>query len=667
MSNYPRQFSRLILSLFIFIALAASNALAGDDWKLVDQAALSLKSPVVEHDADAEALFWEVRIDDDQEDLVTSNYIRIKIFTDRGRESESKVEIPYIGDTRIKDIAARTIKPDGSIVELKKEDVFDKTIIKAGDIKLRAKTFAMPSVEPGAIIEYRWREVRPGAYAQYMRLRFQRDIPVQSVTYYIKPSTHIVGATGMRFQPFHMKIPQFTKEKSGFYSSTLTNIPAYHEEPRMPPEDQVRMWMLIYYSEDQKIEPGAYWKNFGKHAYDVFKSDIKANDEVRQKATEIVGDATTPDQKLQRLYDYCRTQIKNLSDDASGLSDDDRAKLKSNKSPADTIKRKQGTSSDIGKLFGALTTAAGFDTHVALMANRSDIFFDPNFASPYFIDLIVLAVKVDNDWKFFDPSETYVPYGMLPWYEEGQDALIADSKEPGFVKTPISAPAKSTEKRTAKLKLSDDGTLEGDVHIEYTGHLANEKKEYNDDDSPAQREQTLRDNVKKRMSTAELSNIKIENVQDPIKPFVYDYHISVPGYAQRTGKRLFLQPAFFEHGTGPLFPTADRQNEVYFHYPWAEDDNVEITLPDGFALENPDAPVPINAGETSKYDVHISISKDGHKLFYRRSFYFGITNQLSRFPTTIYPTLKQLFDEMNKRDNHTLTLKQGAATSTSSN
>jgi hypothetical protein len=46
------------------------------------------------------------------------------------------------------------------------------------------------------------------------------------------------------------------------------------------------------------------------------------------------------------------------------------------------------------------------------------------------------------------------------------------------------------------------------------------------------------------MSTAELSDIRIENVTDPVKPFVYAYHVRVPGYAQRTGKRLFLQPAF---------------------------------------------------------------------------------------------------------------------------
>jgi len=277
---------------------------------------------------------------------------------------------------------------------------------------------------------------------------------------------------------------------------------------------------------------------------------------------------------------------------------------------------------------------------------------------------------VDDEWRFFDPASATIPFGMLRWQEEGTDALISDPKEPVFVKTPVSPPAKSMEKRTAKLTLSDDGTLEGDVRIEYTGHLASEKKEYNNDDSPAQREETLRDLIKGKMSTAEISDIKIENVADPIKPFIYAYHVRVPAYAQRTGKRLFLQPAFFQHGAGALFPTSERRNMIYFRYPWSEQDEVTIDLPAGFALDSADAPTSLNAGEVSKYNIKLSVTKDGRTLVYRRNFFFGGSNGLLLFPVAAYSQLKTLFDELHKRDNHTLTLKQGAtnaATATPTN
>ena len=70
---------------------------AGDEqWRPVDPADLALKAAIVEPNADAEAIFWDIRIDDGgQDDLVLSHYVRIKIFTERGRENHSKVDLPY--------------------------------------------------------------------------------------------------------------------------------------------------------------------------------------------------------------------------------------------------------------------------------------------------------------------------------------------------------------------------------------------------------------------------------------------------------------------------------------------------------------------------------------------------------------------------------------------
>src|SRR5712692_2606480 len=117
---------RVFLTM-VCVLLPGVPALAGDDWRPIDAGQLSMKIPVVEKDADAEAIFWEVRINDAGEDLIFSHYIRIKVFTERGKESQSKIDITYRGRNRITDIAGRTIKPDGSIVELKKDAIFDRT------------------------------------------------------------------------------------------------------------------------------------------------------------------------------------------------------------------------------------------------------------------------------------------------------------------------------------------------------------------------------------------------------------------------------------------------------------------------------------------------------------------------------------------------------------
>src|SRR5438876_8474356 len=86
----------LLPALTCLLACASFATLAsGDDWHPVDPAELALKTSTVEKDADAEALFWEVRVDDSTQDLVLNHYIRIKIFTERGKETQSKVQIPF--------------------------------------------------------------------------------------------------------------------------------------------------------------------------------------------------------------------------------------------------------------------------------------------------------------------------------------------------------------------------------------------------------------------------------------------------------------------------------------------------------------------------------------------------------------------------------------------
>jgi len=645
------------LSVFAFALLFAFPSSANaQDWRPIDPAHLAMKGPTVEPDADAEAIFWEVTVNDEDIDTVLSHYIRIKIFTPRGKESEGTVEIPYLGSTRIKDIFARTIRPDGSIIDMKKDAVFDKTLVKAGGLKIKARSFALPSVEPGVIIEYRWKEVRRSGL--YMRFQLQRDIPVQVVKYFIKPYSYT--RYGMRLACFNGVTIPLQKEKNGFVSATANNVTAFREEPHMPPEDQVRRWMLIFYAEDRNLDPNRYWNETGKRLYEVFKPLMKVNDEVKRAAAEAIGDATAPEQKLERLFNYCRTKIKNVSDDASGMSQEEREKMKKNNNPSDTLKRGMGTWADINLLFASLTLAAGFDPHMAMLGDRSDTFFDPKFPDDYFLHTFNVAVKVDDEWRFFDPGTTYVQYGMLRWQTEGNQALITDPREPTFVKTPLSPPEKSLEKCTAKLRLSEDGTLEGDVRIEYTGHLAVQQKENNDEDSPQQREQTLLDWVKRRMKTAELSDIRIENVTDPVKPFVYQFHIRVPDYAQKTGKRLFLQPAFFQKGEGPIFTTSQRKHAIYFHYPWKEENEVIIELPKGFTLDNADAPAPFNVDRVGAYAVKVQSLNDGQALRLQRSFFFGGGGSIL-FPSQAYESLKKVFDLLHERDNHTITLKQAAS------
>ena len=110
----------------------------------------------------------------------------------------------------------------------------------------------------------------------------------------------------------------------------MTNVPAFHPEPYMPPEPQVRPWLMVYFVDPEtlRLPPEAYWINHGKWVYEFYKPQMEVNGDVRRTAAMTIGNAATAEEKLRRLFDFCATKITNAYSDASGYSPEDRAKLK---------------------------------------------------------------------------------------------------------------------------------------------------------------------------------------------------------------------------------------------------------------------------------------------------------------------------------------------------
>lgn len=545
-----------LLLLFCLLIVSAQTAFAGDDqWREISPSELAMKTPKVEADADAEALFWEIRIDDsDSDNLSLKHYVRVKIFTERGREKYSKFDIPFIKGVKIKDIAARIIKPDGSSVEIGKADIFEREIVKVNKSKVKAKSFAVSNIEPGVIVEYRYREVISDAGAVGMELAFQKDIPIQILAYYYKP----YNKKEPNYQTYNFKDTKFIKDDKGFYLAQRTNISALKEEPRMPPEDMVRPWMKlqsvglnitsvspgsINFVIKDPSNPRSYWASVSAEKSGLVKLMNKPDKDIKKAAIEITAGANGDEEKLQKLYAFAQTQIKNTSFDPT-LTDEDRKNLPKIKELADMLKHKTGSAQLVDMLFGAMASSLGFDTRIAYSGNRSKIFFDPNMTNESLVHPAAIAVQVGNKWKFFNPGVSFLPYGMMVWYEEDVWALLVGEKQYVWEKTPITTPERSAAQRSGKFKLLEDGTLEGTARIAYTGQSALDNRMDIYEDSAAQREENIKNEIKARLSTAEISDILIENITDTSKPLVYQYKIKVPNYAQKTGKRLFLQPVF---------------------------------------------------------------------------------------------------------------------------
>src|SRR5262249_14901506 len=149
------------------------------------------------------------------------------------------------------------------------------------------------------------------------------------------------------------------------------------------------------------------------------KPPVKVNHHVKKAAAAPGRDAPTPEAQRRRPLHPCHTKISTANDDASGLTPEEPARMKENKSSSGTPKRGSGTGEDIVLLFAALATAAGFEVHITRTADRGRTFFNSRSTDDFLLNTYNVAVKVGDQWRFFDPESKYVPYGMLRWQEEG--------------------------------------------------------------------------------------------------------------------------------------------------------------------------------------------------------------------------------------------------------
>ena len=642
---------RVIVPAMMAVFLLAQAVFAGDEitWKPVTAAELEMKSPVVEPDADAEALFWDVTLDDKKSSkLIYRHYVRVKIFTERGRERFAKMDIPFMKGKKIEGVAARVIRPDGTIVVLQPSDIFEREIVRANKIKVLAKSFAVPGIEPGVIVEYQYSEILKDDSAGGERLSFQRDIPMQKAIYHIRP----YAGSALSVRSYNMPTLPFVEDRDnkGFQVATMTNLPALKIEPNMPPEDEVRKWAYLSYRNSS-------WTYYFLLYGTLLREFAKDTKEIQAKSAELTAGAATSDEKLRRIYQFVQTNIRNLTFDKT-LSDEQREKVKV-RDASDVLERGMGNAVQVDLIFVALARAAGFETGIFLSADRSDYFFTPDkYPHAEFIRPSGIAVMVDNTWRYFEPGLPYLPYGQILWNNEGAMALVIGTGGYGWKGIPLMEQTKSPSKRTGKFKLLEDGTLEGKVTLEYTGHQAARRRREGYMSSAAKREENMVEEVKENAHNAEISAVSIDNFEDPSKPLVYHFDIRVPAYAQKTGKRLFVQPGFFEYGSVPAFSASERVHPIYFSYSWSEQDNIEIEVPKGYRLDSADAPRGVaDPSKIGSLQISMDFDQTAGILRYKRNFYFGANGKIL-FPVNTYQAMKGLFSEFHRADTHAVILKQ---------
>jgi hypothetical protein len=610
-----------------------------------------------------------------------SSFARLKILTAAGKEYGA-IEIPCSDVWKVEDIRARVLQPDGRIVPFTGE-IYEKTVAQVGRNKMLIKTFALPNIDVGSIIEYGYRlrlDQNRAASAQIIGLEqwepeeggVPTDRPLLSYMdeiwnfdaplYTFKAKyTYILfrrGPTRLGYAGFHPacvfsgRIGASPEFKDDRFVLEVADIPARPEEEWTAPHEEDWTGVLFFFLRNEVTTPEQYWRLESASWQKAVEKFLGGDKGVAEESRIVIAGAATPLEQLAELYARAQS-INNLSYDRDMTPERrEELKIKDNRTVGEVLQRNAGLRSDITRTFVALARAAGFEADVARVVTRDDKFFNKNFLVFFgLFDSELAIVKVGDREMFFDPATPGCPVGLVHW-KATDTTYIRSSGTPGtFATVPPDPPERTQVKWTFDLGLGRDGGLSGSGVMVCTGQEAlTLRLEYLGMDDAAARK-SLGEKITAFLPAGGTASLrKIDNLAGSKDELRVEFDAAVPGAAAAAGDRLLLPAIPFRSGWRDAFRHADRTSSVYFRYPVREFEDITITLPEGLRVEA----VPAAAHSERSFAVYSLAASVEDRLRIRITR--GLTIGKSLIPLPQYPVLKSFFDQTRAGDDSQIVL-----------
>lgn len=679
------QAALLILSVVLDLALPLS---AKKPWPPISPEEYAIKDCPQHPGAPVIYLYREKVTDYEQGE--TRIFKRLKILTAAGRD-RANIEIPYSkGVLMVKDLEARVVPLKGPPRPFTGQ-VFEKTVMRGRGIRVAVKSFALPDIKPGSIIDYRYRlvhkigrskanvndlldllEISPGKpkegdIGKGMKLisfpadfwEVQDDLFTRKAKYVYIKSEFMSNVLSILFNgPGSLMV--FTRQmpdsrpvmKGNRLELEVENVPAFEAEELMTPEASEKMSVNIFYFDSEFKDQKDYWMQECKNWQKAAENFVGNPRKLAELSRQIIGDEIDLAQRLKKLYERAQ-RIRNLSYEKGLTSAKQKAqKIKDNHKAADVLNHDYGFRSDITRAFVALARAAGFEAEVVRVSTRDDKLFHIKFLS--FADQLdseIALVKLGERAMLYDPATPFCPFGLVHWSRTNTTAVRFSDKPPAFFTTPIYPPDLALTQREVVLQLDPQGTLAGMVKTTYAGHEALVRRLDHMHDDPEEIRESLEEELIGLLPMgAEVDMTELDNINNNAPTVIVQYNVTIPGIVTSAGDRMLLPVSPLLGQRQYPFRHAERKYPIYFPYPFREFNDIIITLSEGLNVETRPE-LKKDQRDFASYK-RVCAQEGPQKLHVQRDFII----QKSYFPVEQYAEIKAFYDMVRTSDEEQIVL-----------
>jgi hypothetical protein len=548
----------------------------------------------------AAAVYLNIEETNDDPHHFESLYARIKVLQEKGKELAT-VEIPYLeGNSKVTDIEARTIHPDGTVIPLTGTPD-DLLIYKNKDTKVGGKVFNLPSVEVGSILEYRFTIDYPLYAYSSPHWEIQRPYFVHSAHFSFTPFSEFQKAgfgspSQMNLANAHGIVNSLVwwsilppgahliTEVTGRYKLDVADIPPSPDEEWMPPIQSLLYKVDFFYCISPDLQN--FWVTEAKRWSKEVDHFAEPTKPIQDAVRNLIAPGDSELEKARKLYKAVQALDNTDFSRAKGLSERKQLKLKQINRAEDTWAQKSGSSEDIALLYLAMLRAAGLTAYDMKVVNRERGIFDPGYLNFDQLDDNVIILNTGGQEILLDPGERMCPFETVAWTHSGASGVRQSPDGHYSSTTPFQAYKPNSVLRAGDVTVDKSGSVTGTFRFVMTGQEA-----------LRWRQAVLRkdeDEVRKQF-THWLESMMPEGVQASLDHFLAldqpDENlmaiVNVQGsLGTATARRLILPGFFFEsRGHQPFIDEETRLEPVDMHYGEQIIDQVTYHLPAGMTVE----------------------------------------------------------------------------------
>jgi hypothetical protein len=643
------------VALFLFLMNllpGVANAAVPDWLRSVAQ------QPVKKYADDANAV---VLLDDqettvkDNGEIVTHQRIAYRILRPEGKDY-SQHAIDFDSETKINSFRGWSITAKGQEYEAKEKDTFEHSLGGEKEFEeTKIKIMILPGADVGTVTGFEY-EQRRRPYLFQDRWFFQGLIPVEKSRYTLRmPAKWDYRADWLN----HAE--QKPVDLNGAYVWEISDVPRVESEYHEPAYRALAGHVILTLFSDKATHRNSEsWNEIGVW-YSQLTTGVRDPSPALQAKVQELAPANLPMfERIRALTLFAQRDVRYYAIEI-GIGG-------YRPHPAGEIfSHRYGDCKDKATVLSSMLAQIGVKSYYILIHATRGIYTENTPPNSGF-NHAILAIQMPDasisrklpgmydDPKLghlliFDPTNDLVPLGQLPYYEQDSFALLVTDSGGQLIHLPVTSPDLNQIHREAKLKLLPDGTLQGEIEETRSGYMAMLGRAYLQHQSQGDRKKMLEHFWGPNLGSFQVDSFDLVNENDIDKDLVLHYKFTASHYAKSAGSLLLVRPRVIGEMAGAFDVSKPRHYAYEFDAPFFRSDNVEITLPEGYSVDE----LPEPAKAIFPFAEYTSKSeKVGNTLKYSRAY----TMQTTQVPLDNMEQLKKLFGQIGMDEKNMAILKK---------